>query len=114
MSRTERSVARLVSGLTSAAPGLGSDGDVVADDGEVMTDMLLPAEMGAAEERWPCGWWGWWGGGWGDFAEPMSMCMLRALEGRAREEVMGELRTASRTGSKAGMASLPSLSLRVR
>lgn len=34
------------------------------------------------------------------------MCMLlRVEEGRAREEVMGELRTASRTGSKAGMAS---------
>ena len=32
-----------------------------------------------------------------------SGCM-RADWGRAREEVMGELRTASRTGSKAGMA----------
>lgn len=98
LSSIDRSVARRVSGLTDAAPGLCSEEEGVADVGVVRMDMLEPG----VEDR---GWEAWWGA-LCDLAEPMSMCMLlRAEEGRAREEVMGELRTASRTGSKAGMAS---------
>ena len=94
----DRSVARRVSGLTRAAPGLESDGEVVADVGEVTMDMPDPE----AEE------WGKRGreeGGAGGDLDGVPSGSMRAAEGRAREEVMGELRTASRTGSKAGMAS---------
>ena len=97
----ERSVARRVKGLTRAGFELGSEGDAEGD--EVTMDMLWPRVAG-----W-IGGWGWcWdceaGRGSGDLEGVASGGYIRATaEGRGREEVTGELRTASRTGSKAGM-----------
>ena len=95
-SSMDRSVARRVRGLTRDAPGLESDGEVVADPGEVTIDIpALPADA--------CGWWNG-PAGRGDLVVAAGSAWMRAEEGRASEDVMGELRTASRTGSKAGMA----------
>ncbi len=96
---TDRSVARRVRGLTRAAPGLESEEKLLADPRGVGVTMDIPALPTEG-----CGWWNEPEGKDGFDWAVVSKC-VRAEAGRGWEGVMGELRTASRTGSKAGMAS---------